>query len=152
MMNKKYFYVLPLFVVMVVIAKSSVFHNMVRGGFASIRDVQDLVKEQGIDINKQDEQGTTALHHAASALTGRNVALVEWLVRNGAKKGIKNKGGQTAYDIAEAIFVEPSTDTREGVKYWDRNYPDWDIGRYVKKLEEAKRKRTLKKKILQLLK
>lgn len=53
----------------------------------------------GFDVNKPDENGQTLLHHA---VLGNNRSLVESLIEElRAKKNIKDKDGNTAFDLTE---------------------------------------------------
>ena len=49
----------------------------------------------GADINKQHNGGQTPLMYAA---LGRNIEVVRELLKRGAKKGLTDKDGETAYD------------------------------------------------------
>ena len=57
-----------------------------------------LVSE-GADINAMDHRRNSALHSAI--LTQDPIALVEFLIRNGADLDLKNGNGETALDIAK---------------------------------------------------
>jgi hypothetical protein len=55
----------------------------------------------GDNIDRQDEEGKTALHHAISA---GNVAMIEDLVnKHGADVYVKDKHGQTPIALAEGL-------------------------------------------------
>lgn len=54
---------------------------------------------QGADINGMDHRHNSALHSAI--LTEDPIALVEFLIRNGADSEVKNKNGETALGIAK---------------------------------------------------
>jgi ankyrin repeat protein len=60
--------------------------------------------EKGADINGQNDGGNTILHYCASF--GR-LSMCKHLIRNGANVLIKNKRGETAYDMAKQRLVVP---------------------------------------------
>jgi ankyrin repeat protein len=65
------------------------------------RDVEiiTILLENGADVNKADEKGTTALHYATMF---NNVEIAEKLINAGAKANMKDSSGKTAYDHALA--------------------------------------------------
>ncbi len=54
----------------------------------------------GADVNKANYQGDTPLHTAAFWGIEANIKL---LLQYGADRSIKNKNGETAYDVAMAM-------------------------------------------------
>lgn len=60
--------------------------------------VETLIGMKGVDINLQDEDGTTALIEAVEV--GSN-SIVSFLLAKGANKTLKNKAGKTALQLAE---------------------------------------------------
>jgi ankyrin repeat protein len=59
--------------------------------------VKYLVEEVGVDVNAEDEDGSTAVHNAASR--GDN-EMILYLVSKGADVKIVNRRGQTTVDMA----------------------------------------------------
>jgi len=59
--------------------------------------VKFLVEEVGVDVNAEDEDGSTAVHNAASR--GDN-EMIRYLVSKGADVKIVNRRGQTTVDLA----------------------------------------------------
>ncbi len=59
--------------------------------------VQFLIEETGADVNAQDHEGNTALHHAAAR--GDN-EMIQYLVSKGADVTKVNREGQTVADMA----------------------------------------------------
>lgn len=81
---------------------------MYYAGMSSSVDVARLLLQKGADINARDpSSGSTALHLAVTY--GRNT-VVEFLVENGAKLGIKNKDGQTPLMLARDRQAIPLID------------------------------------------
>lgn len=70
-------------------------HRNVPGGW--MRAVKYLVEELGADVNAQDHQGYTALHHAAAR--GDN-EMILFLVSKGADVTAVSRSGQTTADMA----------------------------------------------------
>jgi len=58
--------------------------------------------EHGANVNLQDDRGETALMKAACNDSPDAASWVDLLLRNGADRTIKNKSGQTAFDLAKA--------------------------------------------------
>ena len=58
-----------------------------------------LVEETGADVNARDENGYTALHHAAAR---GDVAMIEYLVSKGADVMVISRRGQTTVDMANS--------------------------------------------------
>lgn len=76
--------------------------------FECMKRMYELLKKPGVNVNQADEDGWTALHHAANA---DNQATVMMLLLNGhikADKTIKNKDGKMPVDLAK-----PSSPTYE---------------------------------------
>lgn len=63
--------------------------------------VKQLI-EMGLDVNRVDQNGDTALHGAA--LRGADAA-IKRLVDAGARLDIKNKAGHTPWRVAEGVFI-----------------------------------------------
>lgn len=82
-------------------------HNACRD--ASLKTIGFLL-ENGADICAQDQTGDTPLHHAIERrfsatpldplLLEDKVEKIKYLLRHGAKKEIKGRDGQTAFDLA----------------------------------------------------
>ena len=72
--------------------------------------VKFLVEELHADVNARDEDGNTALHHAASR--GDN-EMIEYLVSKGADVKLVNRTGQTTVDMANGPVqrVQPYPET-----------------------------------------
>jgi ankyrin repeat protein len=72
--------------------------------------VKFLVEEVHADVNARDEDGNTALHHAASR--GDN-EMIEYLVSRGADVKLVNRTGQTTVDMANGPVqrVQPYPET-----------------------------------------
>ncbi len=68
---------------------------------ACMRQMYELLKKPEVNVNQADEDGWTALHHAANA---DNQVTVTMLLLNGhikADKTIKNKDGKVPVDLAK---------------------------------------------------
>lgn len=61
-----------------------------------------LLLAAGADVNLQDAEGNTSLHHLAKSLSNKTRASLEILLGMGAKLDLKNHKGQTALDVARA--------------------------------------------------
>ncbi|MFT5214830.1 MAG: ankyrin repeat protein, partial [Patiriisocius sp.] len=63
-----------------------------------------------IDVNKQNEDGISALQIAA--MQSKNIAILEYLIRIGANKNIKTAFDETIYDLASEneIFKQNNLD------------------------------------------
>ena len=73
---------------------------LMRASFAGYTDaVKELLEHPDTHINAQDENGATALHHAA---TKGHYDTVELLLKNGASLEISDTFGYTAFDRAKA--------------------------------------------------
>jgi ankyrin repeat protein len=59
--------------------------------------VKFLVEEVGVDVNAVDDDGNTAVHHAAAR--GDN-EMIQYLVSKGADVTKVNRGGLTTVDMA----------------------------------------------------
>ena len=59
--------------------------------------VRYLVEDLGLDVNARDNDGYTALHHAAAR--GDN-AVIEYLVSKGADVTVVSRRGQSTADMA----------------------------------------------------
>ncbi len=72
--------------------------------------VKYLVEEHGADVNARDENGYTALHHAASR--GDN-ELILYLVAQGADATVVSRSGQTTVDMANGPVqrIQPFPET-----------------------------------------
>ena len=57
-----------------------------------------LVQPFGVDVNAQNKEGLTALHKAA--MISKDGSLMAYLVSIGARKDVKTKFDETAYDLA----------------------------------------------------
>lgn len=68
------------------------------------------VKELGVDINAKDSQGNTPLHYAA--LQTDNVALLKFLLSNGADAKLTTEFGETPFDLASEneLLVKANAD------------------------------------------
>ena len=62
--------------------------------------VKAILKCEKVKINLQDENGTTALHHAFGQ---NNIALAKWLIEQGADIKKKNSFGATPLDYAHIL-------------------------------------------------
>ena len=83
-------------------------HRHVPDGWLSA--VKYLVEEHGADVNARDENGYTALHHAASR--GDN-ELILYLVEQGADVTVVSRSGQTTVDMANGPVqrIQPFPET-----------------------------------------
>jgi ankyrin repeat protein len=61
-------------------------------------DLIEKIFSFGVDINALDKDNLTALHIAASK--AKDLTVLNWLIKNGAKKNIKSSFGETAFDLA----------------------------------------------------
>ncbi|KAF9112140.1 hypothetical protein BGX27_003911 [Mortierella sp. AM989] len=57
----------------------------------------EIVLQLGADLNHRDEEGSTALHHAAAF---GHLQTISFLIEKGSSATIKNNGGWTAQDFA----------------------------------------------------
>ena len=75
--------------------------------------VKYLVEEVGLDVNSVDDDGNTAVHHAASR---GDTDMIRYLVSKGADVKAVNREGQTTIDLANGPVqrVQPWPDT---IKY-----------------------------------
>lgn len=64
-----------------------------------------LVAQHGASVNLSNARGNTALHEA---VIGKNEALVDLLLRNGAVTHIRNERNCTPADCAEPVSVASS--------------------------------------------
>lgn len=69
--------------------------------------------DAGMNLDLQDSEGHTALHHATGANDRRWMA---WLVSHGANTDIPNQKNQTARDVAGTFFGHISTPERNGLQ------------------------------------
>jgi ankyrin repeat protein len=74
--------------------------------------VKYLVDELGADVNAEDHDGNTALHHAAAR---GDVAMILYLVSKGADPTRVNREGQSTADMANGPVqrVEPYPEARD---------------------------------------
>ena len=72
--------------------------------------VKYLVEEIGVDVNAQDYEGNTVVHHAASR---GDTEMIKYLVSKGATVTTVNRAGQTTIDLANGPVqrVQPFPDT-----------------------------------------
>lgn len=64
--------------------------------------------EEGANVNESNSQGTTPLMHAVA---DQDINRVKLFLENGANCGIKNKNGETVFDIAQAGESEEILET-----------------------------------------
>lgn len=80
--------------------KSELLNRAVGSSYVNL--VQKLLKK-GALVDYQDKNGTSPLMNAVKPVTfeavPRNIKIVKMLLKHKANKGLKNKDGQTAYDI-----------------------------------------------------
>jgi ankyrin repeat protein len=74
---------------------------MTASGTANEESVK-LLLENGAYINAQNSEGFTALMRAVTSKKTKIFEVISLLIDAGADKKLKNKSGQTAYDIAKA--------------------------------------------------
>ncbi|MGB2697168.1 MAG: ankyrin repeat domain-containing protein [Candidatus Zixiibacteriota bacterium] len=72
----------------------------------SIKIVESLIG-CGFDLNKEDKNGWTPLHHAAS--TGK-IEILEYFIGKGLNKNARSRRGESAYNVAEFIGLTDVTD------------------------------------------
>lgn len=84
--------------------------------------------ENGIDVNFQDEDGNTALMHAARwASDDSELSIVTKLIELGADPNIQNVLGETALMLAFERFTDPDVDNFEIVNTLIKNGADLNI-------------------------
>ncbi|KAK2554292.1 Protein phosphatase 1 regulatory subunit 27 [Acropora cervicornis] len=71
------------------------FHQLVKDG--NLKCVRMLVT-LGADVNMQDEQGCTSLHHSVN---GGHIAVTKFLLRSGANPDISNADGEFPVDLTD---------------------------------------------------
>jgi len=83
-------------------------HHFAPGGMLAA--VKYLVDDLHVDVNARDDEGNTALHHAAAR--GDN-EMIEYLVSKGADVTVVNRAGQTTADMANGPVqrVQPFPET-----------------------------------------
>lgn len=59
--------------------------------------IVSILLKHGVDVNKTDAKGTTALHYA---MLFNNTSIAKKLINAGAKANLKDNTGKTAYDYA----------------------------------------------------
>lgn len=82
------------------------------------REVAALLIEKGVDLEKRDREGKTALMRRASANAPRET--MEWLIGKGAKVNVRDDRGQSALDYvitsgnsdAAAMLIEKGADVK----------------------------------------
>ena len=86
-----------------------------------IEVVELLIKGYKVDINEQDYNGLTALHHCVYQNTHATKEISKYLCMEGINLNIKSKSGTTAIGLAEM-----NNDTRfiEMLKY-QQKYGKW---------------------------
>ena len=74
--------------------------------------VKFLIEEVGVDVNAEDEDGSTALHHAASR---GDVEMILYLVSKGADPKVINREGQSTADMANGPVqrTQPYSEARD---------------------------------------
>ena len=72
-------------------------HRHAPGGW--LPSVKYLVEELGADVNARDQNGYTALHHAAAR---GDTDLIRYLVEKGADVTVVRRKGQTTADMANS--------------------------------------------------
>lgn len=65
-------------------------------------NIQKIASE-GFNLNMQDEEGWTALHHAAKMKQDK---VVDLLISLGVNQGLRNNIGQTCQDIVTEVSLE----------------------------------------------
>lgn len=72
---------------------------------AKVKAMEALIA-RGADVNRQDIDGNSPLHHLVKVLNKKTVGALIVLSKAGAKADLKNKQGETAADIAKRINPE----------------------------------------------
>lgn len=77
---------------------------------AAVRKIIELFIKSGADVNRADNEGSTALHYAVRR---DDLPVVKQLLAAGVKAGTRNKQGQSALGILNQGLGKPSKDTAE---------------------------------------
>ena len=86
-------------------------HRFAPGGM--LAGVKFLVEEAGQDVNARDNEGNSALHHAAAR---GDVEMLKYLVSKGADPLVVNREGQTTVDMANGP-VQRTQPWPEAIKF-----------------------------------
>jgi len=77
-----------------------------------LQKLKEIIEHAGIDINKPDETGKTALMEAAA---DGDIETCQLLISKGADASIKDKKGKTAFDYACTSIKNPTPEMKEKV-------------------------------------
>ncbi|MDO4228813.1 MAG: ankyrin repeat domain-containing protein [Capnocytophaga sp.] len=66
---------------------------------ANLDILQKTTSISGININAKNEEGLTPLHKAV--MTGKNLDIIQFLLKNGADKTITTEFGESVYELAQ---------------------------------------------------
>ena len=115
-------------------------------------EIFDLLLKTGINVNVQDNDGKTPLHHACEA--GKAKA-IRWLIKHGADENAKDSNLQTPYDVAPnenikkmiglcnvsektlKAFNEKKQDYREEVKFEPKAVYKEKLMNFLGQVQEA---------------
>jgi len=74
---------------------SDEFWETVKRG--TVQDVKDYIEKERVNVNAQDKDGMTALHHAV--VSNSNVDVVKYLIEKGADVNAKSNKGLTPFHL-----------------------------------------------------
>jgi ankyrin repeat protein len=68
--------------------------------------VMDALIAKGADVNRQDIDGNSTLHHLVKVLNKKTELALATLLKAKVNTSLKNKNGETALDLAKKINAE----------------------------------------------